>query len=53
MKKDSATPISKETLYFFHVYFNARSFFLIPKDAYKDIAEIQEARQMFKDRIKE
>lgn len=42
----------KETLYFFHVYFNARSFFLIPKDAFKDITEIQAARQLLKERIK-
>ena len=41
----------KETAYFFHVYFNKRSFFLIPKDAFKDITEIQAARQMLKQRI--
>jgi hypothetical protein len=42
----------KETLYFFHVYFNSRSFFMIPKDAFKDIIEIQAARQLFKDHIR-
>ncbi|WP_431217900.1 YcxB family protein [Puia sp. P3] len=42
----------KETAYFFHVYFNARSFFLIPKDSFKDITEIQEARKLLKERIK-
>lgn len=42
----------KETLYFFHVYFNARSFFLIPKDSFQDITEIQEARKLLKDHIK-
>jgi len=42
----------KETLYFFHVYFDARSFFLIPKDSFKDITEIQAARQLFKEHIK-
>lgn len=41
----------KETLYFFHVYFNARSFFMIPKDSFKDITEIQEARKLLKERI--
>ena len=41
----------KETLYFFHVYFSPRSFFLIPKDSFKDITEIQAARKMFKERI--
>lgn len=42
----------KETLYFFHIYFNARSFFMIPKDSFKDITEIQEARKLLKERIK-
>lgn len=41
----------KETAYFFHVYFNARSFFLIPKDSFKDITEIQTARELLKNRI--
>jgi hypothetical protein len=42
----------KETAYFFHVYFNARSFFLIPKDSFRDITEIQDARKLLKERIK-
>ena len=42
----------KETRYFFHVYFNARAFFLIPKDSFKDIIEIQAARKLLKERIK-
>jgi hypothetical protein len=42
----------KETAYFFHVYFDARSFFLIPKDSFKDITEIQAARQLLKERIR-
>ncbi|HMH23311.1 MAG TPA: YcxB family protein [Puia sp.] len=41
----------KETAYFFHVYFNPRSFFMIPKDSFRDITEIQAARQLMKDRI--
>jgi hypothetical protein len=41
----------KETAYFFHVYFDSRSFFLIPKDSFKDITEIQSARKMLKERI--
>lgn len=41
----------KETLYFFHVYFNARAFFMIPKDSFKDLTEIQAARKMLKERI--
>ena len=42
----------KETIYFFHVYFSARSFFMIPKDSFKDITEIQAARKLLKERIK-
>jgi hypothetical protein len=42
----------KETLYFFHLYFDSRSFFLIPKDSFKDIPEIQAARQLLKENIK-
>jgi len=41
----------KETLYFFHLYFDPRSFFLVPKDSFKDITEIQEARQLLRDKI--
>jgi hypothetical protein len=41
----------KETIYFFHVYFNARAFFMIPKDSFKDITEIQAARKLLKERI--
>lgn len=41
----------KETLYFFHIYFNARSFFMIPKDSFKDLSEIQAARKLLKERI--
>ncbi|HXD78325.1 MAG TPA: YcxB family protein [Puia sp.] len=42
----------KETIYFFHVYFNPRSFFMIPKDSFKDITEIQAARKLLKERIR-
>jgi hypothetical protein len=42
----------KETIYFFHVYFNAQSFFMIPKDSFQDITEIQAARKMLRERIK-
>ena len=41
----------RETLFFFHLYFDSRSFFLIPKDAFKDIVEVQEARALFHSRI--
>ena len=42
----------KETLYFFHLYFDPRSFFLVPKDAFKDITDTQAARDIFKKNIK-
>ena len=40
-----------ESPYFFHLYFNKRSFFLIPKDAFKDILELQEARGLLRLKI--
>mgnify|MGYP000861040440 CR=1 FL=1 len=40
-----------ESPYFFHLYFDARSFFLAPKDAFKDIQEIQQARSLLKAKI--
>ncbi|HEY8971617.1 MAG TPA: YcxB family protein [Puia sp.] len=42
----------KETAYFFHLYFTSRSFFLIPKDSFKDLLEIQSARELLKSHIK-
>ena len=41
----------KETPYFFHLYFDTRSFFLVPKDSFRDIMEMQQAREMMKERI--
>ena len=41
-----------ESPYFFHLYFNSRSFFLVPKEAFSGIIEIQAARQLFRDKIK-
>lgn len=40
-----------ESHYFFHLYFDARSFFLVPKDAFKDIIELQEVREMFRKKL--
>jgi hypothetical protein len=40
-----------ETPYFFHLYFDPRSFFLVPKDSFKDITQVQQARQMFREKI--
>ncbi len=36
-----------ETPNFFHLYFDSRSFFLVPKDAFEDSNKIHEARQLF------
>jgi hypothetical protein len=41
-----------ESPYFFHLYFNSRSFFLVPKDAFKDIPQLQEARHLLRSKIK-
>ena len=40
-----------ESPYFFHLYFDARSFFLVPKDSFQDITEIQLARQLLRSKI--
>ena len=40
-----------ESPYFFHLYFDARSFFLVPTDAFRDLAERQEARRLLKEKI--
>jgi hypothetical protein len=40
-----------ESPYFFHLYFDARSFFLVPTDAFRDIGERQEARRILKEKI--
>ncbi len=41
-----------ETPYFFHLYFDARSFFLVPSDCFKDADEKQQARNLLKSGIK-
>lgn len=40
-----------ESPHFFHIYFNATSFFLIPKDAFEGEDEV-EARKYFKEKVK-
>lgn len=40
-----------ESPYFFHLYFDPRSFFLVPKGSFKDIEEIQEARHLLREKI--
>ena len=40
-----------ESPHFFHIYFNSRSFFLIPKEAF-DSDGVDQARKLFKENIK-
>jgi YcxB-like protein len=40
-----------ESPHFFHLYFNSRSFFIVPKEAFSG-DDIQEARSIFKEKIK-
>jgi hypothetical protein len=37
---------------FFHLYFDSRSFFLVPKDAFEDLTKLQEARNILRNNIK-
>lgn len=41
-----------ESPHFFHLYFDARSFFLVPKSGFKDKDEVYEMRQMLKEKVK-
>ena len=41
-----------ETPHFFHLYFNSRSFFIIPKEAFKK-EKLFEVRRFLKDKIKD
>lgn len=40
-----------ETPYFFHLYFDSRSFFLVPKNAFTNSDEIHQLRQLMKEKI--
>jgi hypothetical protein len=40
-----------ETPFFFHLYFNSRSFFLVPKDAFTDLESLQETRKLLKRKL--
>jgi YcxB-like protein len=40
-----------ESPFFFHLYFDARSFFLVPKDAFTDINQLQAVRQLIKEKV--
>jgi hypothetical protein len=41
-----------ESPHFFHLYFDSRSFFLVPKNGFRDRDEIFELRQMLKEKVK-
>jgi len=41
-----------ESPHFFHLYFDSRSFFLVPKDGCKDTNEVYELRQLIKSKVK-
>ena len=40
-----------ESPHFFHLYFDSKSFFLLPKDAFEE-DDVHEARKIFKNKIK-
>jgi hypothetical protein len=40
-----------ESPHFFHLYFDARSFFIVPKDAFKD-EDLHEARKILSTKIR-
>ncbi|MEO6357119.1 MAG: YcxB family protein [Ferruginibacter sp.] len=42
---------SMESPHFFHLYFDARSFFIVPKDAFKD-EDLHEARKILSTKIR-
>lgn len=42
----------KETPYFFHLYFDSRSFLLVPKDAFERLEDMQELRTLLRLKIK-
>ncbi len=41
-----------ETPHFFHLYFDARSFFLVPKDGLTGTDEVYQLRQMLKQKVR-
>jgi YcxB-like protein len=40
-----------ESPHFFHLYFDSRSFFLVPKSGFRNSDEIYELRKMLKQKI--
>jgi hypothetical protein len=41
-----------ETPNFFHLYFDSRSFFLVPKNSFTSADEVHEMRRLLKDKVK-
>jgi hypothetical protein len=41
-----------ESPHFFHLYFDSRSFFLVPKSGCKDKEEVSELRHLLTDKVK-
>jgi hypothetical protein len=41
-----------ESPHFFHLYFDSRSFFLVPKNGFKDKDEVYEMRKLLKEKVK-
>jgi hypothetical protein len=41
-----------ESPHFFHLYFDTRSFFLVPKSGCRDADEVYELRQLLKAKVK-
>jgi hypothetical protein len=41
-----------ETPHFFHLYFDSRSFFLVPKSAFANTDEVYELRHIMKEKVK-
>jgi YcxB-like protein len=47
----SALVYFMESPHFFHLYYDSRSFFLVPKNGFKDIEQVQELRQLLKEKV--
>lgn len=41
-----------ETPYFFHLYFDSRSFFLVPKNSFSNTEEVYQMRQLLKEKVR-
>jgi magnesium-transporting ATPase (P-type) len=40
-----------ETPFFFHLYFNSRAFFLVPKQAFTDLESLQQTRLLLRNKL--